>query len=285
MGDNSQRPKPTVRKRLGRLLLIGFVTYGCAIACIATFQRRFIYFPTVISAEAADASAKSSDLERWRNRAGQAIGWKRMSPLHAAQGRVLITHGNAGCAIDRSNYAFAIQQSAALDVFILEYPGYGDRPGSPSQRSLFQAADEAFELLATNGPVYLLGESLGTGVAAHLAGTYPTNVAGVLLIAPYNRLADVAQYHMPIVPVRWLLRDRFPSEEYLRRYHGPVVMLVTTQDEVVSYKFGRRLYDGYAGPKLLRESNDAGHNTIQDQGPEFWKQVVGFWQEKRSPTK
>jgi len=66
----------------------------------------------------------------------------------------------------------------------------------------------------TNGPVYLLGESLGTGVAAHLAGTYPTNVAGVLLIAPYNRSPTWRNIHMPIVPVRWLLRDRFPSEEY-----------------------------------------------------------------------
>jgi uncharacterized protein len=150
---------------------------------------------------------------------------------------------------------------------------------------LFAAADEAFELLATNGPVHLLGESLGTGVAAHLAGTFTTNVAGVLLITPYNTLTDVAQYRMPIVPVRWLLRDHFPSGEYLRRYHGPVVMLVTTQDEVVPYKFGRRLYDGYAGPKLLRESNDAGHNSIYDQGPEFWKQVVEFWRTNRPATK
>ena len=110
-------------------------------------------------------------------------------------------------------------------------------------------------------------------------------MAGVLLIAPYNRLADVAQYHMPIVPVRWFLRDRFPSEEYLRRYHGPVVMLLTTRDEVVPYKFGRRLYDGYAGPKLLRESNDADHDTIYDQGPEFWKQVVEFWQKNRPVIK
>jgi hypothetical protein len=224
-------------------------------------------------------------MERWKNPSGQTIGWKRMSLLRPAQGQVLITHGNAGCAIDRSDYALAIQQSAALHVFILEYPGFGDRPGSPSERSLFQAADEAFELLVTNGPVYLLGESLGTGVAAHLAGTYPTNVAGVLLITPYNRLADVAQYRMPIVPVRWLLRDRFPSEEYLRLYHGPVVMLVTTRDEVVPYKFGRRLYDGYAGPKLLQESNNSEHNTISDQGLEFWKQVVEFWQKDRTATR
>jgi len=208
-----------------------------------------------------------------------------MSPIRPSLGQVLITHGNAGCAVERNEYTIAIRQAAALDMFILEYPGYGDRPGSPSEHSLFAAADEAFHLLATNGPVYLLGESLGTGVAAHLAGTFTTNVAGMMLITPYNKLTDVAQYHMPVVPVPWLLRDRFPSEDSLRRYHGPMVMLLTTRDEVVPYKFGRRLYDAYAGPKLLRESNDSEHNTIYDQGPEFWKQVIEFWRKGRPVSK
>jgi hypothetical protein len=110
-------------------------------------------------------------------------------------------------------------------------------------------------------------------------------VAGVLLVAPYNRLTDVAQYHMPVLPVRWLLWDRFPSEEYLRRYHGPVVMLLTARDEVVPYKFGRRLYDGYAGPKLLRESDYSDHNSVSEQGPEFWRQVVEFWRKNRSANR
>jgi pimeloyl-ACP methyl ester carboxylesterase len=89
----------------------------------------------------------------------------------------------------------------------------------------------------------------GTGVAAYLAGTHPDQVAGVVLFAPYNRLADAAQYHYPILPVHLLLVDRFPSEDYLRNYHGPVGVLVAGEDQVVPEKFGRRLYDGYAGPK------------------------------------
>ena len=60
-------------------------------------------------------------------------------------------------------------------------------------------------------------------------------------------VADAAQYHYPILPVHLLLVDRFPSEDYLRNYHGPVGVLVAGEDKVVPEKFGRRLYDGMPG--------------------------------------
>ncbi|HEX7576822.1 MAG TPA: alpha/beta hydrolase [Verrucomicrobiae bacterium] len=229
--------------------------------------------------------AQAARLERWKNPAGESIGMKRPSSRQPAEGGVLIAYGNASDAISSAHYADAIQSVAAFDVFILEYPGYADRSGSPSQAGLFRAADEAFQSLPTNRPVYLMGESLGTGVAAHLAGTYPDKVGGVILISPYNRLTDVAQYHMPIFPVKWLLIDRFPSEDYLRNYHGPIGMVVDGKDRVVPEKFGRRLYDGYAGPKRLWEFPDGEHASIMEPPAIFWQEVVGFWQTNRPSQK
>jgi hypothetical protein len=69
-------------------------------------------------------------------------------------------------------------------VFVVEYPGYADRSGKPTERTLEASADEAFRSLTTNSPIYLVGESLGTGVASYLAGRYPDKVAGVALLAP-----------------------------------------------------------------------------------------------------
>ena len=90
----------------------------------------------------------------------------------------MIMYGNGSTAVGSGHYADEIQAVAAFDVFILEYPGYEDRPGSPSQKSLFHAADEAFHTLPVNQPIYLVGESLGSGVASYLAGTYPDKIAG-----------------------------------------------------------------------------------------------------------
>lgn len=245
------------------------------------FQRKLVYVPPVFTPEQVDASAKTASLERWKNPSGESIGMKRLSPNQPAEGQVLIVYGNGSYATGSARYANAIQSVAAFDVFILEYPGYADRPGSANQTSLFQAADEAFKLLATNKPVYFVGESLGTGVAAYLAGIYPDKVSGMVLFTPYNRLTDVAQYHVRILPMRWLLTECFPSENYLRNYRGPVGILVAGEDRVVPEKFGRRLYDDYAGPKRLWAFPLDNHETVRERPAEFWKQVVEFWQMNR----
>jgi len=278
MNQTPPGSKPTLRRRLGRLLLFCVGLYLLICTGCAAFQRRLIYFPPIFPPGQVDQLAQSAKLERWKNPTGQAIGMKRLSPKQPAEGRVLVVYGNGSCATGCAHYAGVIQDVAAFDVFILEYPGYADRPGSPSQKSLFRAADEAFQLLATNGPVYLVGESLGTGVAAYLAGTHPDQVAGVVLLGAYNRLTDVAQAHMPLLPVHLLLVDRFPSEDYLRNYHGPVGVLVAGEDQVVPEKFGRRLYDKYAGPKRLWEFPQGNHGTVMVQPPEVWTQITVFWQ-------
>jgi len=143
----------------------------------------------------------------------------------------------------------------------------------------FVAADEALQALPAKKPVYLVGESLGSGVASYLAGTYSNRIAGVLLISPFNSLVDAAQGHYPLLPVSLLLKDRFSSEKYLRNYHGKVGIVVDGRDNIVPPKLAHRLFDGYAGPKKLWEFPDGGHCEIKEQPLRFWKEVISFWQQ------
>jgi pimeloyl-ACP methyl ester carboxylesterase len=266
-----------------RLLLWGLLLFYLVAGAIVSFnQRWFIYVPPVYSARQMDELAQAANLQRWTNAAGLPIGMKRPSPRQPAQGSVLILYGNGSCTVNCARYADDLQALAPLDVFILEYPGYADRPGSPSQITLTLAADNALQMLPTNRPIYLIGESLGSGVAAHLAGAYPQRISGVVLLSPFNRLTDVAQYHMPIFPVHMILLDRFPAEDDLRRYHGPLGVMVDGKDQVVPEKFGRELYRSYAGPKQLWEFPDGGHITIGEPPAKFWGQVLQFWQTNTS---
>jgi pimeloyl-ACP methyl ester carboxylesterase len=249
------------------------VAFGCA-----PLQRRLIYFPPVFNTAKADSMGRAANLERWTNSAGASIGWKRLTPGQPARGRILVCYGNGSSAIGCAPYANVIQSVAKFDVVLLEYPGYGDRPGSPSEKSLFRAADEGLLLLGTNLPVYLLGESLGTGVASYLAGTYPERVAGVILLSPFNSLTDVAQHHAPILPIHLILADKFPSEDYLRHYCGPVGFMLDGKDRVVPEKFGWRLYNGYCGAKRVWEFPHGGHVVIPEPREKFWREVVEFWQ-------
>lgn len=251
-------------------------------AYVYKIQRSIIYFPSGCSSQQVSEGLEKAKLQRWTNASGQFIGLKRLSPQQPARGSVLITYGNGSSALGCAHYATDIQKAAAFDVFILEYPGYQDRVGKPTQRSFFDAADDAFRSLPPNKPIYLVGESLGSGVACHLAGSNPDLVGGIVLISPYNKLAAVAQMHMVVFPVKLLLLDEFASEDYLRNFHGRVGIIVDGKDTVVPEKFGRRLYDGYAGPKKLWEFPQGGH--IQIPHPDvFWKEVVNFWQANGQP--
>jgi hypothetical protein len=277
MDTNATARPSALRRGLQWLVLTLISLYVVVCIGCASYQRRLIYFPRHMAAKQVDESAKAAGLERWDNAAGEAIGMERRSPRQPAIGQVLVLYGNGGSSVGCAHYANDLQSVAPLDVFILEYPGYADRAGSPSQQNFFHAADAALPLLGANQPVYLLGESLGTGVAAYLAGTYPDRIAGVMLLSPYDRLTGVAQYRMPFLPAWLLLVDRFPSVDYLQNYHGPVGIMLDGRDTVVPERFGQKLYDDYSGPKRLWRFPEGHHISIPEPRAKFWGEVMDFW--------
>jgi uncharacterized protein len=258
------------------LLAVG-VLFSLFAVAVLFFQRRLIYFPTTLSIEASEQAAATQGLLPWRTTRGQIIGW-HMPATGLSKCAVLVVHGNAGCALHREYFARPIHTAAPVDVFVLEYPGYGAREGSPSLTTLFSAADEAFDLFPTGLPIFIVGESLGAGVAAHLARTRGERVAGLILFAPYDNLVSVAQSVMPYLPVRLLLRDRFDPADDLKHYHGPVEFVLAGADDVIPPDSGRKLYDGYTGPKRIQTMPGARHNDIARQSPEWWQNIFAFWE-------
>jgi pimeloyl-ACP methyl ester carboxylesterase len=258
--------------------LLGLVAYLFLCSYMGFAQRSFLYFPRTFTSAQVDQMAQSAGLERWTNASGVNIGFKRLSSEQPSVGSVMLMYGNGSTATGSAHYADDIQKAAALDVYILEYPGYEDRPGPPSEKALFAAAVEGLQLLPTNQPVYLVGESLGSGVAAYLAGTFTNRIIGIVLISPFTSVTDVAKYHYPILPVSLILRDKFQSDRHLQNYHGKVGITVDGQDKTVPEKFGRRLYNDYAGPKKLWQFPDGGHCQIGGPQADFWKEAVAFWQ-------
>ena len=256
---------------------------GCyALLCISgcALQRRLLYFPAKIPADAVVQAAAEHGFAPWKNPAGQIIGWK-IPATGTATGSVLIVHGNAGCALDRDYLAQPVHDAASVDVFVLEYPGYGAREGSPGKKSFVAAAEEAFQMLPTNSPRYVVSESIGAGVACELAKNHPTEVAGLALFAPYHNLAAVAQRQMWFLPAYFFLLDRFNPEECLQSYHGPVKFIVAGADEIIGPASAIRLADGYSGPKDLQVFAGAHHNEVAGQPSSWWQEVFSFWQTNR----
>ena len=118
-----------------QVLIILAVVYVMIGVGVMVLQRRLIYFPTKTNSVLAAALAAKEGFRPWLNSSGELIGWN-MASRGTATGTVLVVHGNAGCALDRSYLVKPLHDAAPLDVYVLEYPGYGSRGGSPSQHSI-----------------------------------------------------------------------------------------------------------------------------------------------------
>jgi pimeloyl-ACP methyl ester carboxylesterase len=284
------------RARVKRFLLIvlrcAALIYFGTVALFAGFQRQLIYFPSrpFGTEEKMSQIAASIGFEPWRDAQGQRIGWRKVPPNGTApKNRMIVFHGNAGCAFDRTQYAKGfgyLDQGQTWQTYLFEYPGYGSRPGTPSQEAFCAAGRAALEQLAREDtrPIYLTGESLGTGLACALAGEMPQKVAGLFLMTPFAALGDVASHHYPWLPVGLILRDRWESAAALRHYHGPVAVMIAGEDEIVTAAQGQKLYDSYTGPKKRWIDPDATHNTVANtESMPWWREVSDFLIENSGP--
>lgn len=190
----------------------------------------------------------------------------------------IVFHGNAGHVGHRAYYA-ATLAPLGVRVILAEYPGYGPRDGPLGERAFVADAIEtvARARRTYDGPLVLIGESLGAAVASAAAAHHAARIDGVIVITPWDNLANVAAHHYGLFPVRWLLRDRYDSVEHLRSLHRPVFVAVAEHDTVVPSRFGLALYESLRGPKRLTVMRGTGHNDwIGHVDQRWWREAIAF---------
>jgi len=236
-----------------RTLILIAVGYLAIVLGYALFQRKLLYYPT--------NDHETNGLTAWQHD-GLLLGYARevASPVNVW----LMLHGNSGQASDR---VYALSSFSSLDsVFILEYPGYGTRPGSPSMAAFNAAAEQAYELLRArfpHTPVCVVGESIGSGPAAVLAASQPPPDK-VVLIVPFDMLGRVAARHFPFLPISLLLRDNWNNIESLQGYKGPVEIFGARDDTIIPIAHARALAAGRPGARF--HELDGGHNDWAEGG-------------------
>lgn len=212
-----------------------------------TFQRKLLYYPT--------HHKETYGLSEWRHD-GQLIGYAR--EVATPRNVWLMMHGNGGQASDR---AYALPSFSSRDsVYILEYPGYGQRPGSPSMESLNMAAKQAYQILQSTfpgNPVCVVGESIGSGPASVLATTAPPPDK-IVLITPFDTLYRVAAHHFPYLPVRLFLRDNWDNIKALKDYRGPLEIYGARSDAIIPIAHSKALAE--SKPSARFHEIDGGHN-------------------------
>jgi alpha-beta hydrolase superfamily lysophospholipase len=276
---------------MSKIVISALLAYIVLILLAYIFQRKLLYLPNNDQLSAAQASYQG--LKHWPS-TDDFRGLMAAAQATSTQGSVIVFHGNAGAAYDRAYYIAALS-ALGLRVILAEYPGYGGRPGSPSEAVLVADALETVKIAHRRygEPLYLWGESLGCGIVAGVvakiaaeiaeppvAGTMGhsgLSISGVILLSPWDSLAQVAQAHYWFLPARWLTRDQYRNRENLQEYQGNVAVILAGNDEIVPLQHSNALFNAISSPKKLWLFEGATHNNLPLR-PElpWWQEVVTF---------
>lgn len=234
-----------------RIIFTTLILYAGLAAIAFLAQRKLIYFPP------SYYHPPPEQMNELRTESG-GLGW--YSPAKPDHPTVMVFHGNAS-SIDSNMHIFRDLQSAGHGVWSMGYPGYPGTDGTPTQRSLVNAAVDQYEHLLAMGVenIAFYGTSLGAGMAAQLAARHQPDM--LIVDAPFNSVLDMARHQMPILPTSALLKDRWMSDKALEGLNVPLIWIHGTADNVIPIAQGQKLFDGYTGPKSAYIITGAGHNN------------------------
>ncbi len=263
-----------------RILAIGFLllclVYAVLGALVYFNQDHLLFKPQRPPASELEQRAEALGFSPWFNAQGEQIGWQ--SKDGNPEDVLLVFSGNGGFALFCSFYRERAKKAEGdWKTYLLEYPGYGSRAGQPSEQSLTKAGIEAVDTLAAvpGRKIWLLGLSLGSGVASATARERPNAISGIILVTPFNSMVDTAAYHYPWFTVRALMKNRFESEKNLKNYPGPVAFLVSANDTTTPAMLGKKLYDGYPGIKQLWIDPHGDHEVTALENAE-WNRITAW---------
>ncbi len=202
-----------------------------------SLQRSMIYFPdTSPVPAAADVLVGGEDLTLYTSDGLELAAWFAPAAPEADDRELalLMAPGNAGNRANRLGLAQAFQ-ARGFAVLVMDYRGYSTNPGTPHQGGLiadgFAALDALNKLGYPPEQTIYFGESLGGGVTAALLAERPP--AAAVFRSPFTELADVGAHHYPWLPVRAILRDRFPVAEHVAITSAPVAVIRAEHDTVI----------------------------------------------------
>lgn len=233
------------------LVLIGI--YLLLATFLYVFQRKLIYFPMAID-PAFNAEEIVID-----NRGTRLHGWvlnpgKTRAAIYFGGNSELITH----------RCGFFEDVFRDFSVYLINYRGYGNSEGSPSEAGFFSDALAIYDTVSSrHESISAYGRSLGSGVAVYLAANRP--LEKLILLTPYDSVAEVAQKIYPLFPVRYLLKDRFDSAARARDIDVPVLITSAEFDREIKPAHTLALKRSFTrAPLDYLMIAGAAHNNIVD---------------------
>jgi len=272
------------------------VLYLSAVVLAVAFQRKLIFFPTEedcppgasLAAEGMsgvrDVEITTADGETLKAYAWAPLGAPGLLGRPLGDVWLVVMHGNAGTRYMRMGWFHMLRRQLGVGILAVDYRGYGGSTGAPSQAGLYADGEAvvawlrggAGGLVPADHRVVLYGESIGSSVCTWMATR--ARFDGLILHAPFTSVAEAGQMIYPILPVKWLMSERFDTMSFARDVAEgtPKLVLHGRLDNIVPFVLGARLYDRLAEPKKFVPIDGADHNNIPMFKREYLSSLASF---------
>ena len=232
-----------------QFILTILIIYFLALVFLYFYQRNLLYHPNENNYSGDKISV---DIEKVKIQTAdniELLGWYHEKNLKDYKTLVYF-HGNAG-SLENRIHKLNHFQNMNINFLIIAWRGFNGNKGKPSERGLYLDGKSTIDWLIKKGVneenIILYGESLGTGVATHLAQN--KNYAGVILETPFTSMIDAAKNFYPYIPINWLLKDKFENFKKVKNINIPILVMHGEIDQIVPFSMGKKIYEIANNPK------------------------------------
>jgi fermentation-respiration switch protein FrsA (DUF1100 family) len=237
------------------------VGYGAIVGLAFAFQDQLLFQPSSRLLATPDDMGMSYETVRLDTGDGETLhGWW-IPASDVSRGTLLFFHGNAGNISGRLESVQQFHQ-LGLNVLIVDYRGYGQSTGSPSEEGIYRDAEACWTYLTETQDVaaqnvVVFGRSMGGGAATWVASQ--RQPGAVILESVFTNVPDIGAHHYSFLPVRALATNQFDNEARVAEIEAPTLHIHSQEDRVVPFELGRQVYEAAAEPKQFLEI-EGGHN-------------------------
>jgi uncharacterized protein len=244
------------------LFFIVTITYALIVLIIVAFQRKML-FQTVAYSYRLISALEASHF-RLATPDGENLDAVWLPSANADAAAILYLHGNAANLRCREGRLKALADLGS--ILAIDWRGYGQSTGRPSQDGLLSDAQTAYEWLAQQtdpSRIVVFAESIGTGIGIRLAGEY--KVRALVLEAPYFSAVDLASKYLPFIPVRALMLDPLRSDLWIRDIRTNLLIQHGKQDRLIPFSQGERLFEIAPEPKRMIAYPSGHHDDLPEK--------------------
>ncbi|MFO7751463.1 MAG: alpha/beta hydrolase [Desulfobacteraceae bacterium] len=263
------------------MLKIVLLLLGAFFVFLYLFQGKMIFYPQKVS----PVSREKFKEFHYEIQTGEVVlkGWFVNRGASKQRPMIIYFGGNAE---EVSGNLADIDRIHTDSFLFMNYRGYGESQGKPNEENLLRDGLVIFDHMVNiekipGEHIVLMGRSLGTGVACHVAAR--RDPAAVILVTPFDSLVNVAKKHYPIFPVNWLMRHRFESIRLAPDLQQPMLAITGTRDEIIPRHCAENLIEQWAGPVTAVSIENAGHNDISMHDA-YWTALETFLQRLKEPS-